>query len=373
MSFPVLYKPGAIARSDFATMGLGTLPDATSCIVTEERNGELFLSMTYPAAGLRAAELIPGRVLYAFPWFGASIPQPFEITSVSRPINGQMQVTAVHAAQLRLAYIVANPTYTRTASAQAAMDFIKTISAGYSSATFPISMTATTPYISTERKFNIEEPTRVRDLIHGKQGSILDVWGGELGWDHDSVTLHASRGLDRHISLVYGKNIAELVHDASLDGVATTVYAYWRNDTAFVFSGSSRLQDSTYVANFPYKRIIPVDVTEELGTDTTPTAEQVAAAGRTYISGNSVGVPDVTVTVKVALRSSEPGNEWMRELERINLCDTLNVFYPPMDIDLSAKVVGTEWDVLRERYQTLEIGTTVKPSLAAAILKYARG
>lgn len=369
---PVLYEAGAIKRSDFTTLGLGTLPDAASCTVTEERNGEFVLDMTYPVGGLRFSEIAPGRVIYAFPWFGASTPQPFEITAVSRPMMGRVQITAIHAAQVRLAYIVANPTYTRQASAQTVMDFIKGISAGYSAATFPISMTATVPYISTERKFLIEEPTRVKDLLYGKQGSILDVWGGEFAWNHDSVTLHEARGLDRHMSIVYGKNLADIVQDVCLDGVATTVYAYWRSDNAFVYSGASRLQDSMHVGDFAYRRIIPVDVTEQLGTDTTPTADQVASAGQTYINANAVGVPDVTCTVKIAMRSNEPGQEWMKDLERINLCDTVNVFYPPMGVNLSAKVVGTVWDVLRERYESLEIGTRVTPTLAAAILKYAR-
>ncbi len=51
---PILY---AAAETDFASFGLGTLPDAISCIVAEERNGEFELSMTYPAGGARANDL----------------------------------------------------------------------------------------------------------------------------------------------------------------------------------------------------------------------------------------------------------------------------------------------------------------------------
>ena len=32
----------------FTSNGLGALPDATSCIVTEERNGEYEVEMEYP-------------------------------------------------------------------------------------------------------------------------------------------------------------------------------------------------------------------------------------------------------------------------------------------------------------------------------------
>ena len=40
---PILYPSSA---TTFGNNGLGGLPDATACTVTEERNGEYYLEMT---------------------------------------------------------------------------------------------------------------------------------------------------------------------------------------------------------------------------------------------------------------------------------------------------------------------------------------
>lgn len=368
---PVLYPAGAYAAADFVNMGLGVLTDAVSCIVTEERNGEFTLSMTYPTNGRHFAEIIPQRVIYAYPCADAATPQPFEITFVSRPMGGLVQIEAIHAAQNRAAYIVCNKTYYTTRSAQSAFNWLKTVCAGYSADTFPLNLTSDIE-IGTPAKFGaLEAPKRVKDMLFGSEGSAIDLYGGEWEYDHNGAALKASRGQARNVVLTYGKNIADIVQETNLDGVATTVYPYWHNDTTFVYANASRLVDSSHVADFAYKRIIPVDVTEALGTDSTPTTAQVEAAGQAYINANQVGVPDISINVKFVPRSQ--GEEWLQALETVQLCDTVLVDYPPLGISLSAKVIRTEWDVLHDRYNDVEIGTTLRPTLATALLQYMQG
>lgn len=364
---PVLYPAGAIVPADFTNMGIGILPDAVTCIVTEERNGDYTLSMTYPTNGRHFSEIVPGRVIYAF---NGDAPQPFEITFVSRPLGGLVQVEAIHAAQNRVAYIVANNTYTTQASAMTALTWLTGVCAGFSSATFPISLASNITLGSAAKYGPQERPTRVKDLLYGAEGSAVDVYGGEWEWSYDMATLRAARGQNRNITLTYGKNIADIVQEVNLDGVATVVYPYWHNSDTWVYSSASRLVESEHVLEYPYKRIIAVDVTEALGTDSTPSQAQVQAAGEAYIRANQVGVPDVSITVKFIPMHQTSGNEWMKALETVKLCDTVVVDYPPLGISMSAKVIMTEWDVLQERYESVEIGTTVKPSLATAILKY---
>jgi len=60
LSYPIIYSETA---TDFFNLGLGTLPDATKVEVTEERNGEFTLSMTYLVDGLRANEIKKNRII----------------------------------------------------------------------------------------------------------------------------------------------------------------------------------------------------------------------------------------------------------------------------------------------------------------------
>lgn len=57
---PILYEQG---ETKFISQGIGSLADAISCTVTEERNGEYELEMTYPASGRLFSELTNGRLI----------------------------------------------------------------------------------------------------------------------------------------------------------------------------------------------------------------------------------------------------------------------------------------------------------------------
>ena len=74
--------------TDFSTNGLGTLPDAISCIVTEKRNSEYELEMEYPITGQNYDLIEFRRLIFARP-NPYSKPQPFRIYAISKPINGK--------------------------------------------------------------------------------------------------------------------------------------------------------------------------------------------------------------------------------------------------------------------------------------------
>ena len=52
--------------------------------------------------------------------------------------------------------------------------------------------------------------------------------------------------------------------------------------------------------------------------------------------------------------------------ERVDLCDTVHVFFDALGISASAKCVRTEWDVLADRYSKIELGT-IRASIAGTI------
>ena len=62
----------------FTSNGLGALPDATSCIVTEERNGEYEVEMEYPLTGSHFHDIQKRRILCVKP-NPYDDPQPFRI------------------------------------------------------------------------------------------------------------------------------------------------------------------------------------------------------------------------------------------------------------------------------------------------------
>ena len=85
---PILYES---TETNFTSNGLGRLPDATECIVTEERNGAYELRMMYPIDGLHFSDIQISRFIYAVPADGKG-KQPFRIYSISKPLDGIVEI-----------------------------------------------------------------------------------------------------------------------------------------------------------------------------------------------------------------------------------------------------------------------------------------
>ena len=81
---------------------------------------------------------------------------------------------------------------------------------------------------------------------------------------------------------------------------------------------------------------------------------------------NNIGVPKVSITLSfIPLWQSEEYKD-LASLEHVALCDTITVQFEKLDVSATAKVVKTVYDVLRERYESIEIGDA-KTTLAKQI------
>lgn len=89
---PILYDS---TEKQFTTNGIGTLADAISCTVIEERNGSYELEMEYPLGGINYDEIRNNRIILAMPSDGQKA-QPFRVFKITRPIGGVVKIYAVH-------------------------------------------------------------------------------------------------------------------------------------------------------------------------------------------------------------------------------------------------------------------------------------
>jgi phage-related protein len=58
--------------------------------------------------------------------------------------------------------------------------------------------------------------------------------------------------------------------------------------------------------------------------------------------------------------------------QTISLCDTVPVTYEKLGVTFSAKVIKTDFNVLTERYNSIEVGTAKKP-LGKILAQTAKG
>ena len=341
---PILYEQG---ETKFISQGIGSLADAISCTVTEERNGEYELEMTYPASGKLFSELTNGRLILAKP-NDTSQTQPFRIYRISTPMSGKVTINAEHISYLLNGIPVAPFTAT---GMSAALNGLKNNSLVNNP------FTCWTDSANGSTKFTVTVPKSFRACLGGTEGSILDTFSGsnppEFEFDRFAVKVHAQRGADRGVTIEYGKNLTDAKQENSIENTYTGVLAYWSNTDQLIVAKSD-IQYASNHSNFANEKIFILDTSQDFPGE--PTKTQLNTAAANYVKNNNVGTPKINLTVSFV-------NLWQSEeykntalLERVQLCDTVRVKFSFLGIDASAKVIKTVYNVLKERYDSIGLG-----------------
>lgn len=335
---PKLYDGTAAPQGN----GIGLLRDCIRCTVTEERNGGYELELVYPITGQHYAALALRALIRAKP-NPAGSEQDFRIYKISRPIGGQVTVNAQHISY-DLSGVPVSPFSAQ--NAPAALAGLK----AHAAAECPFDFWTD---LSTTAAFAVSVPSSIRSLLGGVEGSILDVYGGEYEWDNTTVKLHARRGTDRGVTIRYGKNLTDLTQEENCADVYTGVYPYWAGSDG---SGLVQLPEKTLAAQgeYGFVRILPLDLSEKF--EQPPTDEQLRTAAQTYMKQNRIGVPKVSMTVSFAQLGQTEEYEGKALLEQVDLGDTVRVEFPKLGVSASARCVKTVYNVLLDRYDSVELG-----------------
>lgn len=344
---PILY---AANETDFTTYGIGALRDTTSCIVTEQYNGEFEMIMQYPITGKLYEELAAERIIKAKAW-DVREPQLFRIYRITRPLRGIVTIYAQHISY-DLAGIALAP-----------------FSGSYTAAGAMAYMFTGTPYTGISDKTGTKtvktiEPKSVRAMLGGSEGSLLDLWGGEYTFNNFTVQLNVHRGSDKGVVIEYGKNLTELTADNDLTEVYTQLQPYAR------YTDSS---ETEHVVTAPAISITSVisrtktlirDFTDALQLDqgVVPTVAQITAAATSWLSDNTLGYETPSITV--SFEPAKGGADY--PTVGLELGDTVTIRYTKLGVDVKARIVETEYDTLAERYKKMTIGKP-RANMAATV------
>lgn len=352
---PILFSKDATA---FNTNGLGRFTEAISCKVTESRNGQFELEMVYPISGAIYPLLETEMIIGAIPHVGGTI-QAFDIYRITKPINGKVTIYAQHISYRLSQIVTTGDTVAASGTAcAAALQSLKTNAILASGQTCPFTFWTD---VTTVAGFKKSAPMSFRSRLGGSEGSILDQFGGEYEFDNFNVKLHHHRGSDTNITLMYGKNLTELTHEENISNAITGVVGYWK------YESESVIGDVCLASNhesYARERIISLDVTQTLGTETTPTKSQVNTVAQLY--ANKHNLPDINMKISfVDLAQTEEYKE-MQVLETVHLCDYVTIHFEKLKVRQKARIIKCVYNVLGDRYNSIEVGETLS-TLAEAV------
>ena len=338
---PILYSATETA---FTSNGLGRLFDCVECLVTEERNGLFECEFKYPITGRHYSDIVEGCYI-SCTHDDDGDRQPFRIYRRSAPIDGVVTFNARH-----ISYALSNIIVSPFTAANIGDAFT-----GFSTHVINANPFTFWTDKTTVASFAVTNPTSIRGIMGGVEGSILDVYGGE--WDYDGLTvkLWAARGTNSGVTIRYGKNLSDLNQTKDAGNCYNSVVPFWRGDVDGV---DTLVTVPGYIVTAAgVTDPVPVVMDMSGDFDSQPTSNQLQTAAAAFLANNTPWVPSETLKVDFVALWQTSDYADVANLQKVRLCDTVNVVYPALGVTATGiKVVKVVYDVLRERYAEMELG-----------------
>lgn len=355
--YPVVIFSANEETNDYTTQGEGLLNDITFGKVTGGLTDATSLNMQYPINGVNA-ELIEENKIIMTKINEFQDNQRMRITSVKKSLNGRMYDIKAEPIfnDIRRYFVPEAGNKELVTNPQGAWNTLK-------AAAIP-PVPSRFSYISdltSEGRFFVQS-VNVLEALGGTDGSLLDTFGGE--YIRDNNTLHAYKQFgDKNVTyLTYGKNIEGLDMEVNIENIVIGIFPFVSRTVGgqeTLITLDEKILKYDTGDTFPNGRIEPVDFSDKFEDDVTPTQDQIRALATTYM--NQVINSDKSkplINVKVDFLELSHYSEYydFQQLVRVGLGDVVNIYYPPMNVDVESRVIKYEYDMVKGQYSKLELG-----------------
>lgn len=171
------------------------------------------------------------------------------------------------------------------------------------------------------------------------------------------------------MTIRYGKNLTDLTQEQNIAGTYTGVYPFWRgtvDEQDVVVTLPEKVVYSDNASQYPYQMTVPLDLS--MAFQEQPTVAQLRSRAQTFITANNIGVPKVSLKVSFIDLQKTLDYADIAPLEQVDLGDTVTVQFEKLGVDSVAEVVSTDYNVLTDSYNSVEIGN-VRASLSTTIVQ----
>lgn len=357
---PILYKND---ETTFTSMGLGVI-DCISCTVTEELNGKFVLNLETHINDRLLDKIKVDNVIMAQPRKNAE-PEPFRISKVEVSFNGIVKVEAQHISY-QLNYILANgmdKTFRNNTVHSSPPVWFNEFIAHRVDMSTPVPFTLVSDITDKPHKMETwDSVLPFKSLMQGREGSLLDLYGGEFSYSFYTVALNKRRGRDRNFRVAYGENMQSMKYSDEGNELYTGAVGFWRKSDGNEDCIRGNIVNVENASSFAYPRIAAVDFSADY--DEQPTPEQLTSKTQSYIKSHQYGKPTISMSVKVGF-PSEGSEYWSRASQMVNrddleLGDTIRAIYTPAGIEMYSRVTSIVYDVLTEKNKDVIVGNIKK-------------
>ena len=328
---------------------LGDLVDCLDCLVEEERNGLFELSLSYPISSELCLQLKEENIIIANA-NDTLLNQKFRIYLTRKAMNGIVEVYARHIS-FDLAYDIVDSVNIENQSCEYALNTLfrqsqfSTNYKGYSD-------------IVNAQDYKISM-CNMLEAIGGKEGSIIDTFGtgAEILRDNTNIHVLNKRGHDNSVTIEYRKNLTGFELEEDTTELVTRILPYAKytdNESNEEVLVKASFVDSPLITNYSHPYIRYIDYSDKFENENIPTIEKLKILAENEYKNNKVDIPKQNYKIEFIPLSKCVGYEGIED--KISLCDVVTIKDTRYDIETQSKVIKTVFDVLANRYESMELG-----------------
>ena len=199
----------------------------------------------------------------------------------------------------------------------------------------------------------------VLEAIGGKKGSIVDTFGtgAEILRDNENIHVLNKRGYDNEVTIEYKKNLTGFELEEDTTDLVTRISPYAKyndSETNEEIIVKADYVDSPLIANYSHPYIKAIDYSDKFGDGEIPTVSKLQDLARKEYKNNKVDMPKQNFKIEFIPLSKCVGYEGLED--KISLCDTVTIIDTRYNINTQAKVIKVTFNVLKNRYESMELG-----------------
>lgn len=360
--FPKLYNAN---ETNFIHNGIGLLRDSITAVATEELNGMFELKMEYDSEGFLVNEIKEEMIIKAKA-NDKQDEQLFRIYSITKNHeNDNLIIDAQH-----ITYDLANNFVEKmeagNLSKKQVMEKI-----GASTAyphKFNLTSTNTTTFSSTSLY-----RTNPLQMIGGMDGSVLQIWGGQIERDNFNLIMHDRRGSDDGVLVTYKKNLTGLNAVFDISNLVTRIFPFvYKEDENKLITVNGKYIDSPLINDYENIYIQPIDYSHDERVNLEGTDEQIRQQltnlANSYYDETGNDIPKVTMDVKFEHLWETEEYEHLAVLELVGMGDTVTIEHSRLKVNATAIVNYIRYDCIAEKNEEVRLGS-VKARLTDSVNK----
>lgn len=362
---PRLYDAVA-STTAYDNNGYGFFSTCSKCEVTEERNGVYSLSMIITDRDPLADTAIVGMFIKAKA-NQYDKPQLFEINEIiCDSSNGSITINANHIKFLGFQNTASNNSNYSNTYHENPSEVVNDL---LSDSIIENNVFTFSSDITEKKDFNYKgvASKKIGDIIGNSEGSVLEVYGGELHYDNFKIELLKSRGSDSGKKIMFGYNMSDYKQTMTNDTDYTHCIGYATFDKAdenatdktITLVGDPTVSTKHSII-FPKVKLIDFTdkVKNDVGSDfkvRTDIADDIELIkdllyyySNEYVIRNGWSEPNVNIVITYRPE--------LDKLQDIKLCDTVTVCFGRSKKSIKTKITKVVYDSILERYILVEVG-----------------